>query len=387
MRCYSTSINACHHIANMRFLMHLFAVILVAVAACGQLTQSKSTASLGVKLNPIGNTAMQVVLTNTGGVDLNLLHKGTILGDAPNQKVIMYSNNDPVPFRGISFRLVQRGDLGADSFTQVPVGQSVTAEFDAAEQYNLSTGGTFTAIAVGYIPYTQGNSTVLDGKAIPYRSNVIEVNVDGSEAAKIRTASSRLVMALEIRDSCEGDFLEKLTTATTGDGGCRDQADAGYEDAKSEKTTDLYKKVFQKDDKTYKKVIRGRLNEIADECDVVEPGPIKFYCEDVWGFCYDLGVEWSAAYTDDGLNQICLCERAYTLPAFTDKCHDVDLAGLLVHELSHLSSIYEPPARDYAIGWEISTDHDLMDATHARDNADSYRLYAQAAFLGCPLDD
>lgn len=148
-----------------------------------------------------------------------------------------------------------------------------------------------------------------------------------------------------------------------------------------------YKKVFQKDDKTYKKVIRGRLNEIADECDVVEPGPIKFYCEDVWGFCYDLGVEWSAAYTDDGLNQICLCERAYTLPAFTDKCHDVDLAGLLVHELSHLSSIYEPPARDYAIGWEISTDHDLMDATHARDNADSYRLYAQAAFLGCPLDD
>lgn len=144
-----------------------------------------------------------------------------------------------MPFRGISFRLVQRGDLGADSFTQVPVGQSVTAEFDAAEQYNLSTGGTFTAIAVGYIPYTQGNSTVLDGKAIPYRSNVIEVNVDGSEAAKIRTASSRLVMALEIRDSCEGDFLEKLTTATTGDGGCRDQADAGYEDAKSEKTTDL----------------------------------------------------------------------------------------------------------------------------------------------------
>lgn len=89
----------------MRFLMHLFAVILVAVAACGQLTQSKSTASLGVKLNPIGNTAMQVVLTNTGGVDLNLLHKGTILGDAPNQKVIMYSNSASLIPNPCSYRV------------------------------------------------------------------------------------------------------------------------------------------------------------------------------------------------------------------------------------------------------------------------------------------
>lgn len=85
--------------------MHLFVAILGAMAACGQPTQSKSTASLGVKLNSIGNTAMQVVLTNTGGVDLNLLHKGTILGDAPNQKVIMYSNSAPLILNPCSYRI------------------------------------------------------------------------------------------------------------------------------------------------------------------------------------------------------------------------------------------------------------------------------------------
>ncbi|KAH7060707.1 Deuterolysin metalloprotease family-domain-containing protein [Macrophomina phaseolina] len=371
----------------MHPIFPLCIAVFVALAACASNT---NTASLDLKLKSTGNTAMQAILTNTGGVDLNLLNKATILGNAPSQKVSMYfANTTQVPFRGVRFGLPTRGELAETSFTHVPVGHSTTVSFDAAELYDLTAGGIFTAKAIGSIPYAEGNSTTLDGKRVQYQSNVVEMDVNGPEANKVRTASTKLkvpITGLDIKDSCEGDLLEKLKKAVTGTGGCRRQALAGMEDAKVKDTTALFKKVFQKDDTIYKRAVVNRLGEIADECEKVEKGPIKFYCEDVWGFCYDLGVEWSAAYTDDNYNQICLCDKAHDLPAFTDTCHDVDLAGVIVHELSHLSDIDTPRCQDFAVGWDAITDPDKIDAANTIINADSYRLYAQAAYLGCSLD-
>lgn len=74
----------------MHPIFPLCIAVFVALAACASNT---NTASLDLKLKSTGNTAMQAILTNTGGVDLNLLNKATILGNAPSQKVSMYFAN------------------------------------------------------------------------------------------------------------------------------------------------------------------------------------------------------------------------------------------------------------------------------------------------------
>ncbi|KAK0658959.1 hypothetical protein DIS24_g4322 [Lasiodiplodia hormozganensis] len=83
---------------------------------------------------------------------------------------------------------VRREDLGSS------VGESFTVRFDAAEEYDLTAGGNFTAVALGFIPFAEGYSTFLNGSTIAYHSND--------------------VTAIDVKDSCEGDLLAQVAAAS-----------------------------------------------------------------------------------------------------------------------------------------------------------------------------
>ncbi|KAB2574621.1 Neutral protease 2-like protein [Lasiodiplodia theobromae] len=110
----------------------------------------------------------------------------------------------------------------------------------------------------------------------------------------------------------------------------------------------------------------------------------QFHCEDVLGFCKIDNGDWSAAYAFDAYHIVCLCDVAFDLPSLTQTCHDLDLTGDMIHELSHLSRVFNPDTHDYATGWPNAAN---LPVDMAAENADTYRLYAQAVYLGCPVDD
>lgn len=72
------------------------------------------------------------------------------------------------------------GNISAGDLTPIPIGQSVTVDFDASSLYDLSAGGKFKALSEGTIHYAEGNSTVLQPMALIYVSNLIEIDVDAS---------------------------------------------------------------------------------------------------------------------------------------------------------------------------------------------------------------
>lgn len=127
---------------------------------------------------------MHITVTNNSTVDLNLLKFSTFLDRRRTKKVNVYysHNSSAAPFRGISVR--SNGNYSEDSWALLPVGSHTFADFDAAEIYDLSDGGKFKAVVSGAFQYTERNSTVLHDRLVPYQSNVIEIDVDGGEAAE-----------------------------------------------------------------------------------------------------------------------------------------------------------------------------------------------------------
>ncbi|KAF4545963.1 uncharacterized protein LTHEOB_4615 [Lasiodiplodia theobromae] len=110
---------------------------------------------------------------------------------------------------------------------------------------------------------------------------------------------------------------------------------------------------------------------LADECETIEQGPVKFHCEDVLGFCKIDNGDWSAAYAFDAYHIICLCDVAFDLPSLTQTCHDLDLKGVMIHELSHLSRVFNPDTHDYATGWPNAAN---LPVDMATENADTQGL-------------
>ncbi|KAB2577730.1 Peptidase m35 deuterolysin [Lasiodiplodia theobromae] len=359
----------------MRFLSNLCLLAFAALAVC---------ASLDAELTSVGGSAMEVKLTNTGSCAVNLFNKGTLLGDVPTQKIVMTSDGILLPFEGVRFAAPRPGNYSADYFSHLPVGESLTVRFDAAEEYDLGAGGNFTAVALGFIPYAEGYSTLLNGSTVAYHSNDVQVELQQALANSTKTARSRFISGVDVKDSCEGDLLTRVEAAIIGDGGCTEQADKAADDAGSDEASDLFKQFFNTEDQVFKDRVSERLRAIADECETIEQGPVKFHCEDVLGFCKIDNGEWSAAYAFDAYHIVCLCDVAFDLPSLTQTCHDLDLTGVMIHELSHLSRVFSPDTHDYATEWPNAAN---LPADMATENADTYRLYAQAVYLGCPVED
>ncbi|OJD32830.1 peptidase m35 deuterolysin [Diplodia corticola] len=362
----------------MKLILQLCLLALATLAAC--------TGQVNVTLSSVGRTVMEAIITNTGQCDLNLFNKATILGDAPIQKVFMLSQGVLLPFEGVRFSPPGPGNYTSGDFVHLSIGNSVVVYFDASEEYDLNAGGAFTVVAIGSIPYAEGNSTSLKGDAVAFTSNTLAIDIAPIVDGKILTARTKfhsLVTGVDVASSCENDLLDRVEAAIVGDGGCANQADAAVDDAELKDTSKQFKRYFHTDEQVHKDRVIARFQSIADQCEAIERGSIKFHCEDVLGFCYIKPSGWSAAYAFDDYNLICLCDPAHGFPALTQTCGDVDMTGIVIHELSHLRNIYDPPTRDYAT--LLSGGAADLEAMYAVENADTYRLYAQALALNCPL--
>ena len=80
-----------------------------------------------------------------------------------------------------------------------------------AELHDLSAGGSYSVFSAGAIPYADSeDSTELSGNAVAFSSNVLNANVDGVQAARVKLA----LHALEDRTTLGNDCNSTLTAIT-----------------------------------------------------------------------------------------------------------------------------------------------------------------------------
>ena len=93
-------------------------------------------------------------------------------------------------FIGVHPRVRQDGTLKKESFRSLKAGKSFEYNLDTAALYDLSAGGAFEFTAEGSLPYSQPGKKKLSGE-VPYKSNTVSLNVNGTEAKHARRELDR----------------------------------------------------------------------------------------------------------------------------------------------------------------------------------------------------
>jgi len=104
-----------------------------------------------------------------------------------------------------------RENLGDNAFTTIKAQESVNVDFDIAELHDLSSGGDFTIVAQGLIPYAKDNSNEIS-ETISFSSNILNINVDGTQAARVRAEIDR-AMRTTVNTTCTGTDLTVANSA------------------------------------------------------------------------------------------------------------------------------------------------------------------------------
>lgn len=253
--------------------------------------------------------------------------------------------------------------LTKEAITSLAAGDSIEDEFDVASTADLAQGGKITLNSQGFVPL------VKNGKVtgfIPFKSNSLDVDVDGPKAAKITKAISHSLLSRTKLDNCSGDnksALEKaLTNAKKLASQAADAAESG-DDAK-------FKEYFMTTDESTRKTVAERLRAVAEEAGSTSGGSTTYHCEDSLGYCEPNVL----AYTLPSKNIIANCDIYYSeLPPLAEECHAQDQATTSLHEFTHAPGVYEPGTEDLGYGYDAAT---KLSAKDALNNADSYALYA-----------
>lgn len=160
-------------------------------------------------LAEVGHAVVKATVKNTGTTALNLLKYGTLFDAAPVEKLSVMDAESKVAFEGV-LRRVQTKDLAADVFYLLEAGATYETEINAAAVHTLTTG-KYSVTAEGAIPYAQADSTELTGDAVYYKSNTLELPVDGALAAKVK----RAIPTLSERTVLQAGCSTAQRTATT----------------------------------------------------------------------------------------------------------------------------------------------------------------------------
>jgi deuterolysin len=178
---------------------------------------------------------------------------------------------------------VKTTGLQKDAFTSLGAGESIELSIDMAAVHDLSTGGSFKVSSFGAIPYADANSTILvPGRALTYSSNVLEVTVDGTAAAKVPRAFNHEVKRTELQSSsCTSSQKSSLTSALNY---CEQLASAAATAASSGSAT-KFKEYFKTTSSSTRGTVAARLNAVANECSSTTSGKTTYYCEDVYNGC------------------------------------------------------------------------------------------------------
>ncbi|KAH8591550.1 metallo protein-like proteinase [Bisporella sp. PMI_857] len=349
---------------------------LLAVATLSQIASSsrpdiyKRDNPLEVTLAELEGGLVKATVTNVGAEDLNLFAYGTLFDSAPVEKLSVYSSDAKAEFTGI-LRSVVRTGLTEDAFVSLAVGASYETTITPAAVHDLTAGGEFTFVAEGAIPYALADSTELSGLAIPFKSNVLTVHVDGAAAALVPRAVSALDKRSVIQSDCTGS---RGTATRTAFSNCRTLALAAASAARSGSAT-KFSEYFKTTATATRTTVANRLTAVANECGSTTSGATRQYCTDVYGYCSSNVL----AYTLPAQNVVVNCNLYFSaLPALTSTCHAQDQATTTLHEFTHAPGVYSPGTVDNGYGYAAATS---LSASRALANADSYALYANGTLM------
>lgn len=162
--------------------------------------ETDKTSALDITLSRVTDTRIKAVVKNSGSEDVTFVHLNFFRDTAPVKKVNVFKNGIPpsphyrynadllsdaeVTFEGIKRRFVLNG-LTSESLTSLAAGETFEDEFDIATTSDLSSGGPLTLRSTGLVPL------VTDGAVtgyLPYRSNDLEIEVDGVKASRVLKA-------------------------------------------------------------------------------------------------------------------------------------------------------------------------------------------------------
>lgn len=92
-------------------------------------------------------------------------------------------------------------------------GQTLEAEIDIAELYDVESSDTYAVQAAGLLQYADLNATALTG-ALDYSSNVVSMDIDGEVAKSVPYAIDALQKRTRVStSSCTSSRLSTLRTA------------------------------------------------------------------------------------------------------------------------------------------------------------------------------
>ncbi|KXH36692.1 deuterolysin metalloprotease [Colletotrichum simmondsii] len=314
----------------------------------------RDTSPLDVKLEAIGNSGVKAALTNTGDSAIKLFKTGTFLDKAPVEKVEVFAAGNKIDFDGIRLQIATAG-LTEEAFQIVAAGETVEVEFDAAELHDLSTGGAVEIVTQGSFLYADADSTEIAG-AVPFSSNSIKTEVNGEEAASVRTA-----------------FIEKRT-AVNAITRCRSLAVAASSAAASGPAARMTE-YFKSSTTATRNTVAAVFGRIVSECGSTTSGVSRQYCSDVYGACSSNVI----AYTLPSQSYMVNCPTFFTMSAASSTCHAQDQQTTIVHEMTHLTQIRG--TSDYN-GYGYNFVRSLTAAQNLN-HADTYTLFAQSIYAGC----
>ncbi|RWA13945.1 hypothetical protein EKO27_g1141 [Xylaria grammica] len=344
----------------MKFLGNIALLASLASAA----SMGKRASPLDVQIEQVSNSGLKASITNTGAEDLKVLKTGTILDSAPVEKIQVFHGSSKLDFMGIRLRVSNAG-FDEESFQTIPAGQTIEVSFDAAELHDLAVTGDYDFVANGVLSYAAADSTEIAG-AVPYSSNTLTAQVDGTEAAKVRSAF--LNKRTSVQSDCTGT---KLTATRNAETACRSFAAAASSAAltNTAKVSEYFKST------SVGSTVAAVFARVISECGSSTSGVSRTYCSDVYGACSSNVL----AYTLPSASYIVNCNLFFTaLPATTNTCHAQDQATTTLHETTHLTQI--AGTDDLGYGYAAAT---RLSSSQALNNADSYALFANAIHVGC----
>jgi Lysine-specific metallo-endopeptidase len=129
--------------------------------------------------------------------------------------------------------------------------------------------------------------------------------------------------------------------------------------------------------------VAKRLASVGDEC-AGRTNKVRLSCAnsgDALARCFEVPdgavvLAYSQGSVPDEVN---LCPAFFDLPLVTNVCHEPshDQATTLIHEITHIPGIADPPTTDEAYGYNLSK---YLDQARSLSNADTYALYANSEY-------
>ncbi|KAK7977228.1 Neutral protease 2-like [Apiospora saccharicola] len=374
--------------------MKFFATVtlLASAASAAVLDVTKRDVPLAVTLEKTGNTQVKATVVNNGKDAIKVFKTGTFLDSAAVEKVDVfqgckstplkhtypYQQNErlthPTPepaekvaFDGLRLRVATSG-LPEEAFSVIAPGASVEATFDIAHLHDLSQGGAYDVVSTSGFLTAALNSTVLDG-VVPYSSNTLKAEVDGTQAAEAR--ASFLGRRTSIQSDCTGSKGSAIRSALSN---CASAARTAASTARS--SSSKMTEYFKSSSSSTVSTVANVFTKVASECGSTSGGYSRLYCSDVYGACSS-GV---LAYTLPSSSYMAYCNLFFSaLSGVSRTCHDQDQASTVLHEATHLTQI--KGTSDYN-GYGYSYVRSLS-ASQNLNHADTYALFAQSIYAGC----